>query len=216
MKDSFEFLLEQVPELAPCLPDLERGFDLLCRSFREGGKLLVCGNGGSAADSEHIVGELMKGFDRRRALSRTEREHLQALYAREGRYLAEHLQGALPALSLTSQTSLITAVANDTAAEMVFAQQVYGYGRPGDVLLAISTSGNSRNVLHALRVAHAAGMATVGLTGPGGGEMAALCDVALCVPPGAARPADTAEIQRAHQALYHALCRKLEEEFFPR
>ncbi|MDD3827936.1 MAG: SIS domain-containing protein [Anaerolineae bacterium] len=216
MDDTFDFLCEQVPELAPCLPKLERAFDLLSRAFREGGKLLVCGNGGSAADSEHIVGELMKGFDRRRALSRTEREHLHALYAREGRYLAEHLQGALPAISLTSQTSLITAVANDTAAEMVFAQQVYGYGRPGDVLLAISTSGNSRNVLHALRVARAAGVATVGLTGPGGGEMAALCDVALCVPPGATRPGDTAEIQRAHQALYHALCRKLEEEFFSR
>jgi D-sedoheptulose 7-phosphate isomerase len=209
MDGSFDALRNQAPEVVPCLGDLERAFELLYRAFRQGGKLLVCGNGGSAADSEHIVGELMKGFDRRRALPRAEREHLQALYPREGRYLADHLQGALPAISLASQSSLITAVANDTAAEMVFAQQVYGYGRPGDVLLAISTSGNSRNVLHALRVARAAGLATIGLTGRSGGEMAALCDVALCVPVDA-----MAEIQRAHQALYHALCRRLEEEFF--
>ncbi|RPI52330.1 MAG: SIS domain-containing protein, partial [Chloroflexi bacterium] len=120
MEETFDSLLRQAPELAPCLPDLERAFDLLRRAFREGGKLLVCGNGGSAADSEHIVGELMKGFDRRRALPRAEREHLQTLYPREGHYLAEHLQGALPAISLASQTSLITAVANDTAAEMAF------------------------------------------------------------------------------------------------
>jgi len=214
MEHTFDSMLKRVPELAPCLADLERAFGLLRRAFREGGKLLVCGNGGSAADSEHIVGELMKGFERRRALPRAEREHLQTLYPRDGRYLADHLQGALPAISLASQMSLITAVANDTSAEMVFAQQVYGYGRPGDVLLAISTSGNSRNVLHALRVARAAGLATIGLTGPGGGEMAALCDVALCIPQPAGRPGDTAEIQRAHQALYHALCRMLEEEFF--
>ncbi len=214
MDETFDSLLKQAPEVAPCLPDLERAFGLLRRAFREGGKLLVCGNGGSAADSEHIVGELMKGFTRRRPLPRHEREHLQALYPREGRYLADHLQGALPAISLASQTSLITAVANDIDAEMVFAQQVYGYGRPGDVLLAISTSGNSKNVLHALRVARAAGLTTIGLTGPGGGEMLALCDVALRVPSQPSWPGGIAEIQRAHQALYHAICHRLEEEFF--
>jgi D-sedoheptulose 7-phosphate isomerase len=211
MDEPFESLLKQAPELAPCLPDLERAFDLLRRAFREGGKLLVCGNGGSAADSEHIVGELMKGFTRHRGLPRHEREHLQALFPRDGRYLADHLEGALPAISLSSQTSLLTAVANDTAADMVFAQQVYGYGRPGDVLLAISTSGNSRNVLHALRVARAAGLTTLGLTGPGGGEMGPLCDVVVRV-----SAASMPEIQRAHQAVYHALCQRLEEEFFAR
>ena len=209
MDETFDSLLRQAPELAPCMPNLEQAFRLLRRAFRQGGKLLVCGNGGSAADAEHIVGELMKGFERRRALPRAEREHLQTLYPREGRYLADHLQGALPAISLVSQTSLLTAVANDTAADMVFAQQVYGYGRPGDVLMAISTSGNSPNVLHALRVARAASLLTMGLTGPHGGEMVALCDVVVEVPQDG-----MAEVQRAHQALYHALCQQLEEEFF--
>lgn len=210
MRSEFETLTRQAPDLAVCVVDLERAFDLLRRAFSAGGKLLVCGNGGSAADSEHIVGELMKGFERRRPLAADERERLLALFPGEGQYLADHLQGTLPALSLVSQASLITAVANDLAADLIFAQQVVGYGRRGDVLLAISTSGNSASVLHALRVARARGLGTVGLTGHDGGAMAGLCDVLLRVPRQA-----TADIQGGHQSLYHTLCALLEKEFFP-
>jgi len=127
-----------------------------------------------------------------------------------GPYLADHLQGALPAISLVSHTALLTAIANDIAGDMIFAQQVYGYGRRGDVLMAISTSGNSVNVLHALRVAGVMGLTTIGFTGRAGGQMKALCDIAVCVPRDR-----TADIQELHLAIYHALCARVEAALFP-
>ncbi len=202
-------LLKKYPELSSITADIEAARDLLVEAYRHGGQVLICGNGGSASDSEHIVGELMKGFLRRRPVPAATRERLQAVSEDEGAYLADHLQGALPAISLVSHTSLITAFANDVAADMIFAQQVYGYGRPGDVLIGISTSGNAANVRHALQVARALGVHTIGLTGATGGKMLPFCDVAIRAP-----VAETADVQERHLAIYHALCAQVEAHFF--
>jgi D-sedoheptulose 7-phosphate isomerase len=195
--------------LEPLREPLAAAFGLLAGALSGGGKVLVCGNGGSAADSEHIVGELMKGFRSRRPLPETDRERLEAACGQEGRALAGRLQRALPAISLVSQVSLGTAVANDLGADLVFAQQVYGYGQPGDALIAISTSGNAGNVLAACRTARAFGLAILGLTGADGGELARACDVCLRAP-----ASDTAEVQVWHLRAYHLLCGLLESEFF--
>ena len=207
--DFFEDLVQRYPDLAGCLPDVQSATGALVHSFRQGGKLLVCGNGGSAADSEHIVGELMKGFWLARPVPPEVRRRLQAAWPEQGDALADQLQGALPAISLVSQTALMTAFSNDVDPTMVFAQQVYGYGRPGDVLLGLSTSGTSRNVIHALRVGRAQGLVTLGLTGRSGGGMRAVCDVTICVPYDR-----TPEIQERHIAVYHTICGRLEEVFF--
>ncbi|TJY43558.1 SIS domain-containing protein [Cohnella pontilimi] len=203
-------LYAKYPELQPaCSADIFQAFELLRTCFRNGGKVLICGNGGSAADAEHIVGELMKGFMLQRPVPSSFRDKLSAVDAESAGYIVQHLQGALPAISLVSHTALSTAFANDAAPDLVFAQQVYGYGKPGDVLIGISTSGNSANVLHALRVAKALGMGTIGLTGRSGGRMKALCDAAVCVPFDS-----TPDIQERHLPIYHALCILIEEEFF--
>lgn len=202
-------LEQRYPELGPTIPAVETAAAALIATFRAGGKLLVCGNGGSAADSDHIVGELMKGFERPRPISEDLRERLRAVDPERGPYLAARLQRGLPAISLVSPHALTTAIANDTAADMIFAQQVLGYGRPGDALLAISTSGNAVNVLHALKVARALDMRTIGLTGRAGGQMVPLCDVAICAPYDR-----TLEVQERHLPIYHALCLMIEQEFF--
>jgi phosphoheptose isomerase len=198
------------PELIDCVLEIELGYELLHHAFHQKGKLLLCGNGGSAADCEHVVGELMKGFMSKRPLSASVSSQFEREFPGEGISLAEKLQGALPAISLISHTALISAYANDVAPEMIFAQQVYGYGLPGDVLLAFSTSGNSLNVLRALQVAKVQGMKTIGFTGCSGGKMKSLCDVTICVP-----WENTPDIQERHLPIYHALCRMLEEAFFP-
>ena len=207
--DVLETLRTRYPDLEPCLPDLLKMSERLTTTFRADGKLLICGNGGSAADSEHIVGELMKGFKSRRPLSEEQRRRLLEAFPDDGAYLADHLQGALPAFSLVSQSALLTAFANDVAPDMVYAQQVYGYGKPGDALLAISTSGNSANIVRALQVARTLQMTTLGLSGRSGGRMKALCDTCICVP-----KEDTLQIQERHLPLYHALCELLERAFF--
>jgi phosphoheptose isomerase len=211
MHPSFAALLEKYPALEALLPDLERAYDVLVACYRAGGQVLICGNGGSASDAEHVVGELMKGYLSSRPVSADLRRQLTEAYPDQGAYLADHLQGGLPAISLASHVGLLTAIVNDIAGDMIFAQQVYGYGRPGDVLLAISTSGNAANVLHAVRVARVRGLTSIGFTGRVGGQLAPLCDLPLRV------PADlTADIQERHLALYHALCAMLEEALFPR
>jgi phosphoheptose isomerase len=207
---NLDTITDKYPELSICLEDLRDAFIILRDSYRGGGKLLVCGNGGSAADGEHIVGELMKGFLSKRCLPMALQQKFIQAFPQNGSYLAAHLQGALPTISLASHTALMTAFANDVAADMVFAQQVYGYGRPGDVLLGISTSGNSINVVHALQVARALSLPTLGLTGRSGGRLRGLCDVTICVPWD-----QTHEIQERHLVIYHALCAMLEKEFFP-
>ena len=204
-----EQLISTYPELESCAPDIEAAFQILRACYRNGGKVLTCGNGGSAADAEHIVGELMKGYLLKRPVPEEMRAKLISTSPQSGDYLASHLQGGLPAISLVSQTSLLSAVANDTAADMVYAQQVYVYGHEGDALIGISTSGNARNVIHAMQVARALGMHTIGLTGPAGGALKPLCDVCICVP-----AESTPAVQERHLPVFHVLCAMLEEEFF--
>ena len=209
MNETVRRLVAKYPDLAECAASIEQAFQLMRESFRQGGKLLVCGNGGSAADSEHIVGELMKGFMLPRPIPDEDRERLSSMYGEEGAYMAERLQRALPAIALTGSPALATAYQNDVAADLNFAQQVYGYGQKGDTLLAISTSGRSANVVHALQVARMIGLGTIGLTGANGGRMNDLCDVTIRVP-----YESTPEIQERHLPIYHALCIMLEHEFF--
>lgn len=204
-------LTEKYPDLAPCVPAIAEAFERLRRTYRDGGKVLICGNGGSAADSEHIVGELMKGFMLPRPLPDEEKERFVSLFPQEGRLLADRLQGALPAISLVGHTALTTAYANDVSPEMIFAQQVYGYGKSGDTVIGLSTSGNSANVIRALQVAKVLGLGTIGLTGRSGGRMKELCDVAICVPWDR-----TPDVQERHLPIYHTLCVMLEEAFFAR
>ncbi len=209
MNLTFSALCRNYPDLAPCRADIESAYNLLEQGFASGHKLLVCGNGGSAADSEHLVGELMKGFVLKRALDDETRARFAAQFGVEGANLAAQLEGALPAIALTGHTSLSTAVANDGAPDAMFAQQVWGYGNAGDILLAITTSGNSANVLNALRVAKFKGLKTIGLTGASGGAMKELCDVTIRVPCGI-----THEIQERHLPIYHAWAIALENRFF--
>jgi D-sedoheptulose 7-phosphate isomerase len=206
---SLSSLFERYPSLQACEAQLRAAFDLLATAYKNGNKLLVCGNGGSAADSEHIVAELMKGFLKRRSVPTADAAKLEATGAEAGKKIASRLEGALAAISLPSQMSLLTATANDGAFDMTFAQQVYGLGRAGDVLLAISTSGNSANVCNAVIVAKAFGLKSIALTGKSGGELAPLADVAIKAPSD-----NVAEIQELHLPIYHWLSTELETEFF--
>ena len=203
-------LLARCPALAPLTAEITRASAAICACHRAGGKVLVCGNGGSAADSEHIVGELVKGFLLPRTLPAADADRLSAHADDDtGRTLAARLQRGVAAISLTGHPSLATAIHNDSGGELVFAQQVYVYGRPGDILLAISTSGNSANVLHALTVARAFGLTTVGLTGSLTCRMDALCDIPLKVP-----AQETHKIQELHLPVYHTICLMVEQELF--
>jgi phosphoheptose isomerase len=202
-------LVQKYPELSSIQPQIEQAYEILVESFSRGGKLLVCGNGGSAADAEHIVGELMKGYRLKRSLGERECQLLFESNPKEAEYLSRHLQSSLPAISLVSQVSLTSAIANDTAADMVFAQQVYGYGMNGDTLIGISTSGSAQNVQRAVQVAHMKGVHTIALTGRDGGQLAPQCECAVIVP-----CQETADIQERHESIYHTLCAMLEEEFF--
>lgn len=187
--------------------EIESAVRLLLEAYENGNKLLVCGNGGSAADSEHIVGELMKGFRLKRPLPEQLRKELEEKY--QSGHLADYLEGALPAISLTAHTAFATAFHNDVASETVFAQQVLGYGKTGDILLGITTSGNSANVVNAARVARVIGVRTIGLTGEGGGQMKELCDVTIAVP-----ETEVYRVQQLHLPVYHALCAAVENENF--
>lgn len=209
VKNIFEELFIRYPGLETCRKNIEEAFVILKNCYGNVGKVLVCGNGGSAADSEHIVGELMKGFMLKRSLTSDHRKKLENAYGFEGQYLANNLQGALPAISLVSQSSLAYAYINDVAPDMVFAQQVYGYGKAGDVLVGISTSGNSKNVINAIKVAKTFGLSTIGMTGVKGGVINDLCDVTIKVP-----AEETFKIQEYHLPVYHALCAMIEMEFF--
>jgi D-sedoheptulose 7-phosphate isomerase len=209
MKQRLPLLLERYPILRPCEKELSAALDLLVEAYRAENKLLICGNGGSAADSEHMVAELMKGFLKRRPISATHAAQLEAADKTGGKVIAGRLQGALAAISLASPVSLTSAIANDIDFEMIFAQQVYGLGRPGDVLLGISTSGRSKNVSNAVIVAKALGLKSIVLTGRSGGSLAPLADVSIKVPAD-----DIAEIQELHLPVYHWLSTELEETFF--
>jgi D-sedoheptulose 7-phosphate isomerase len=200
---------ERHKELAYLEEQVRQAILVIAEAFRNGNKLLVCGNGGSSADADHIVGELMKGFEMKRPLDPTLQDVLKEQYGEHGAALASSLQQGLPAISLSAHTALLTAVANDMGGEYIYAQQVAGYGKPNDVLWAISTSGNSVNVIKALMVAKSAGLTTIGMTGETGGDMNALCDVLLNI-----RGSSTARIQELHLPVYHVICRMIEVEIF--
>lgn len=203
-------LLLRHPELECAEGDMRRAFDAIRSSFASGGKLLVCGNGGSAADSQHIVGELMKSFRIPRPVDAAfERAAREALGPERAGALCGGIEGALPAVSLAGEDALMTAFANDRASDHALAQQVYGLGRAGDALLALSTSGTSRNVVLAAETAKARGMAVVSLTGAPRSPLCGLSDVCVRVP-----ESETYKVQELHLPVYHALCAALEEEFF--
>jgi D-sedoheptulose 7-phosphate isomerase len=196
-------------ELACLEEQVKQAIQVIADAFRKGNKLLVCGNGGSSADADHIVGELMKGFEMKRPLHASLQANLKEQYGNRGATLASVLQQGLPAISLSAHTALVTAVSNDLGGDYIYAQQVAGYGLAGDVFWAISTSGNAHNVLEALIVAKAAGLTTIGMTGETGGEMKGFCDVLLNVPATA-----TARVQEFHLPLYHLICRLVEKDIY--
>ena len=202
-------LINRYKNLAELEHTIIKATQAIINSYENGGKLLACGNGGSASDADHIVGELMKSFEGKRPVSNELRNKLLDVSAERGEYLADKLQQGLPAISLSVHSALTTAVANDIDANVVFAQQVTGYGNPGDILIGMSTSGNSQNVIDAIIVAKAKGLLTIGFTGESGGKMKELCDILINVP-----EKRTAFVQELHLPVYHTLCLIIEEHFF--
>ena len=201
--------VKRYPALSSCRDDMERAYTLLADTFGSDHKLLVAGNGGSAADSEHIAGELMKRFRLRRPVSDDFAKKLSDIDDVRGRRLADNLERSLTVIPLVAHEALTTAFFNDVDAEGVFAQQLYGYGREGDVFLGISTSGNSENIINAAICAKAMGIKVIALTGAAGGRLAGFADITIKVP-----ETETYLIQELHLPVYHCLCLMLEEKFF--
>ena len=195
-------LLQRFPALEVCAADIQSSFEIMRDTLAAGGKLLICGNGGSGADAEHWAGELLKGFGQKRPIG-------GELLAKLGPELAAQLQGALPIIPLTGFMGLSTAWQNDCDNDYIYAQLTLGLGRPGDVLIGLSTSGNSKNVALALETANKLGLHTVALTGEGGGRAAQLAQCSIRVP-----SRETYIIQEYHLPIYHTLCLMLESEFF--
>ena len=192
-------LLNRYPELTECEEQIKDALELIRDTYKKGGKVLVCGNGGSCSDSEHIVGELMKGFKKMRKVTDE----------RIPEELREGLQGALPAISLTSQTGLLTAFINDVDPDMMYAQLTYGYAKENDLIIGLSTSGNSKNVVNAAKVAKAIGAKAMALTGKKESKLSEICDVCIKVP-----ETETYKIQELHLPVYHYLCAQIEEDMF--
>lgn len=204
-----DLLMERYPILVPCQQKIIDAYLIMEKAYFNGGKLLIAGNGGSAADSEHMVGELMKRFRVARPVSREFAQKLIEIDQVRGRNLAKNLERGLMAISLVAHEALTTAYINDVDGRGAFAQQIFGYGRQGDVFLGISTSGNSENILNAAVVAKAMCIKVIGLTGIGGGELAANADVLVRVP-----ETETYMVQELHLPVYHCWCLMLEERFF--
>ena len=204
-----EVLVNRYPVLNSVKDEIVEAYFLLVESYKNEGKLLIAGNGGSAADAEHIVGELMKGFKLPRKLNENFTDKLISENEELGTVLAESLQGALPAIALDGHPALSTAYMNDCEPLLCFAQQVNGYGKAGDVFLGISTSGNSKNILYAATTAHAKGMKVIGLTGAKDSKLTQMSDVCIKAP-----QTETYMIQELHLPVYHCLCLMLEDEFF--
>lgn len=202
-------LITRYPRLETIRQPILNAYQMIVDCYEHGGKLLIAGNGGSSADADHIVGELMKGFLKRRPLSDELKAKMCAEDGEHGALLADSLQGGLQAIALNNHPSLNTAFSNDVDADMIYAQQMCGYGMPGDVFLGISTSGNSKNVDYAVTVAKAKGVKVIGLTGKDGGKLGRRADVALIVP-----EMETYKIQEFHLPIYHVLCLMIEEHFF--
>ncbi len=202
-------LFGSYPKLNVCKNDIIQAYEILRKCYSQHHKLLVCGNGGSAADSEHIVGELMKGFTLPRKVPAEMSKKFTQVDNDLGNVLTENLQGALPSIALTTHAALSTAFMNDCQPVLVFAQQVYGYAQEGDCFLGISTSGNSQNVLYAAVVAKAQGLSLIGLTGAKQNKLEKYCDVCIHVP-----ETETYKIQELHLPIYHCICLMLEDYFF--
>lgn len=200
-------LFADYPELTYCMKDIEDSIAILEACFRKGGKLLLCGNGGSAADCEHIAGELLKGFLLKRPLSEAQRQALREKGAPDE--FADFLQQGLPAISLVGHQAFATAYLNDVDGRYTFAQQVNVYGMPGDILIAISTSGNSEGICNAAVCAASKGLQVIGLTGRKGGRLSELADITIRVPED-----ETYRIQEKHLPVYHYICARLESEFY--
>lgn len=204
-----ELLVNRYPQLEVCKQDINTAFTIVKECYENNGKLLIAGNGGSAADAEHIVGELMKGFKSKRKLTNNEKKKLININKDLGKVLADNLQGSLPAIALDGHMSLTTAYMNDCEPLLCFAQQVNGYGNKKDVFFGISTSGNSKNILYASIVAKAKGMKIIGLTGEKDSKLSEIADVCIQVP-----GEETYMIQELHLPVYHCLCLMIERSFF--
>lgn len=202
-------LLTRYPQLDVCKQDITAATEALIACYEKGGKVLLCGNGGSCADCDHIVGELMKGFLKMRPLSDEKKAQMQQRCPMADDALLAKLQGGLPAVSLPSIAALNTAFCNDVDPELIYAQSVLALGKPGDVLIALSTSGNAKNVFAAVKVARALGLTVIGLTGKTGGKLREHADIAVCVP-----ECETFKIQELHLPVYHYVCAAVEEHFF--
>lgn len=209
LKKHIDFLFERYPVLKSVENEIVEAYLILEESYRNGKKLLIAGNGGSAADAEHIVGELMKGFKLPRKPDLDFTMKLVEENEELGTVLAQNLQGALPAIALDGHLALSTAFMNDCEPLLCFAQQVNGYGEEGDVFLGISTSGNSKNILFAAITAHAKGMKVIGLTGANHSKLEQMSNICIKVP-----QTETYMIQELHLPVYHCLCLMLEDEFF--
>ena len=212
MKDTTENIYNELfaryPALSCAASEISAAFGLLKASFSSGGTLFVGGNGGSSSDSEHIVGELLKSFKKHRNIDEKTAFALKE-EGEDGEYILAKLEGALPAVSLISQTGILTAFANDKAWDVALAQQLYGIGKAGDCLIVLSTSGNSKNCVYAAKLARAKGIKTIAFTGENGGTLKGVCDVCITVP-----ERETYKVQELHLPVYHCLCAMLEEEFF--
>lgn len=202
-------LIGRYPVLEECREGIEKAKDAIIDCYEKGGKLLLCGNGGSAADCDHIVGELMKGFMLGRALSDEKKAEMKKNCPLVDDLLLSKLQGALPAVSLPSVTALNSAFCNDVDAELVYAQPLMSLAKENDILIAISTSGNSKNVFAAAKVAKALGIKVIALTGKGGGKLASVADILLSAP-----ETETYKVQELHLPIYHCLCAMVEKYFF--
>lgn len=202
-------LCERHPTLSLCKNDIEKATIAIISSFENDGKLLVAGNGGSCADSDHISGELLKSFVKKRKLPEKFIETIKKISSEAGDYLANKLQGSLPVIALANNAALMTASLNDVDGNVLFAQQVNGYGKKGDVFLGISTSGNSKDIVYSVAVAKAKGLFTIALTGKDGGKLNGLADISIVVP-----EQETFKIQELHLPVYHAVCLEVEEHFW--
>lgn len=202
-------LLTRYPQLSECAGTLEKAAAALVNCYRNGGKLLLCGNGGSCADCDHIVGELMKGFLKKRPLTTEQKAKMTSLSPLLEEETLSKLQGGLPAISLPSIAALNSAFCNDVDPELIYAQSVMAMGKTGDVLIAMSTSGNAKNVFAAAMVAIGLGLTVIGLTGKGGGKLSEIADICIQVP-----ETETFKVQELHLPVYHYLCAATEEEIF--
>lgn len=204
-----DILVERYSELENQRENIIESYKIIEKSYCNGGKLLIAGNGGSAADAEHIVGELMKSFEKPRKLSKKYKQKLQCIDSERGKILSDNLQGGLAAIALDGQIALSTAYMNDCEPLLCFAQQLNGYGNEKDVFLGISTSGNSENIIYAAIVAKAKGMKVIGLTGAKESKLSEIADVTI-----RSSQTRTYMVQEHHLPIYHCLCLMLEERFF--